>query len=279
LDFRGWFEGLGGANIIYDGTQYVVVDVAAGSVAAGAGVLPGAIAEDLVVEGVEQGPPRVSRLRMTQVLGENRQEITFDFSPEVSEGRFVQTVLPGGQSYLRFDQFEAQTGDAIATAISACSSAGLILDLRHNTGGDPTAHSAIAGALIGPGRLLYRSIMRREDERLIVSAARPAVCTAPVAVLIGPATASSAEILADALRHYGRAVLVGDRTAGAVLGGGSFPLPDGGRITVPASDIIGVSGVRLEGVGVTPDIAAAASPVSLAAGVDAVLQAGVEALP
>ena len=71
-------------------------------------------------------------------------------------------------------------------------------------------------------------------------------------MIVGPDTASAAEILAFFLGESGRAYTVGERSAGSVTGGVDHDLPGGGRLTVAEYDIRTANGTRLEGNGFTP---------------------------
>jgi carboxyl-terminal processing protease len=94
----------------------------------------------------------------------------------------------------------------------------------------------------------------------------------PLAVLIGPGSLSAAEVTAAALEHEHRAVVVGRRSSGSVLGASSFPLPDGGRVQIPVIDIEMLDGRRLEGVGVAPDIEIFPTLADITAGRDPALE-------
>ena len=72
-------------------------------------------------------------------------------------------------------------------------------------------------------------------------------------VLIDGGSRSGKEPVARALQRHGRAVLVGERTAGAVLAGQPFLLSDGSLMFLAVEDVR-VDGERLEGTGVTPDV-------------------------
>jgi hypothetical protein len=74
-------------------------------------------------------------------------------------------------------------------------------------------------------------------------------------VLINGGSASASEITAAALRDAHRAVLVGQRSAGAVASSELVPLPGGGglQIAVAAADAAD-SLAPLDGVGITPDV-------------------------
>lgn len=80
----------------------------------------------------------------------------------------------------------------------------------------------------------------------------------PVYVLVGPGTASAAELAADALAASGRAMLVGERTRGAMLSQKPFDLPGGLQLFLPIADYYAFRSGRIEGTGVAPDITAPA---------------------
>lgn len=80
----------------------------------------------------------------------------------------------------------------------------------------------------------------------------------PVFVLTSARSLSAAEIAADALKASGRAKIVGEKTPGAVLSSKLFDIPGGFHLRVPIADYYSITGARLEGVGVTPDIAVSA---------------------
>lgn len=75
----------------------------------------------------------------------------------------------------------------------------------------------------------------------------------PLVALINGGSRSGKELLAYSLKKSGRAPLVGERTAGAVLAGRLFPIDDRTALylAVASAD---TGGVSLEGSGVQPDI-------------------------
>lgn len=81
-----------------------------------------------------------------------------------------------------------------------------------------------------------------------------------------------------ALQEAGRAIVVGEHTAGSVLISQDTVLPDGGRLTLSRADYITSGGVRLEKRGVTPDVVVARTIEDRRAGRDPVLDAAIDAL-
>jgi carboxyl-terminal processing protease len=75
----------------------------------------------------------------------------------------------------------------------------------------------------------------------------------PVVLLVNEGSASGKEIVAHTMKKRRLATLVGQRTAGSVLGGRCFPLLNRTLLYLAVADVT-VDGKRLEGVGIEPDI-------------------------
>ncbi len=80
----------------------------------------------------------------------------------------------------------------------------------------------------------------------------------PVFVLTSTRSISAAEIAADALKSIGRAKIIGEKTPGVVLSSMVFDIPGGFHLRVPIADYFSIKNGRLEGSGVTPDVATSA---------------------
>ena len=88
---------------------------------------------------------------------------------------------------------------------------GLILDLRHNGGGSLEEAITLTGLFIREGPVVQT---RERDGRTEVGADTDAseLYDGPLIVLTSRFSASAAEILAGALKDYGRALIVGDKS-------------------------------------------------------------------
>lgn len=174
--------------------------------------------------------------------------------------------LEDGILLIAFNQFDPGDDRWIAEAIAdAPDLRGVILDLRGNGGGRDDILDKVAG-LFSPRRQL---LIRLTGKKVIEESTRgagPNAYHGPLAVLVGPQTASAAEILAFYLGESGRAYTVGERSAGAVTGGVDYDLPGGGQLTVAEYDIRTANGTRLEGNGFTPKyrVASARTPTDAA---------------
>ncbi len=151
---------------------------------------------------------------------------------------------------------------------------GLILDVRHNPGGNSDADAAIftEGTFGTTGKL------REGASQVIVRIRGPVKwnATTPMALLIDGSSHSAAEYFATFLQQSERAVLVGAPTAGNTEGITGFTLSDGSLIRLAVQIITLPDGSSIEDVGVQPDI-----PVPLGQwglGEDIQLQAALQAV-
>ena len=98
---------------------------------------------------------------------------------------------------------------ALKEAQSQGPLAGVILDLRDNGGGYITEAVRVVGQFIKSGVVM--TACYADGSRLVFRDLDPAIAFAgPMVVLTSKATASAAEIVAQALKDYGRAIIVGD---------------------------------------------------------------------
>jgi C-terminal processing protease CtpA/Prc len=160
--------------------------------------------------------------------------------------------LQGGVLLLAFNQFDPGDDRWIARSIATTPGlSGVILDLRGNGGGRDDVLDRIAGLFTARRALLIRLTGKKLIEET-TRGAGPDAYRGPLAAIVGPQTASAAEILASFLGESGRAFTVGEHSAGAVTGGVDHALPGGGQLTVAEYDIRTAKGTRLEGNGFTP---------------------------
>lgn len=182
-----------------------------------------------------------------------------------------------GWVYLRFDEFLPVFRDWLRERLAANAGApGIILDLRRNGGGEVATLERVLRDLL-PGRVRYGTFVTRGGRANREKSAwlGGAPYTGPLAVLVGPGSASSAEILAYSLQHYGRARLFGETTAGVVIASQHFRLRDGGELQLGTFDFRTLDGGRLEGNGVQPDKEVKRTLPAVRAGRDEVLEAAV----
>lgn len=158
--------------------------------------------------------------------------------------------------YIRIPDFGADSHNTLQRAIEQIEADapldGLIVDVRHNPGGNSDRDIRVftQGTFGKTGPLREGSAMANWRIRGPVDWNE----TTPVIVLIDGSSHSAAEYFATAMQQSGRATLVGMPTAGNTEGINSFTLADGSLIRLAWTTLMLPDGSTLEGVGVQPDV-------------------------
>ncbi|HET7464561.1 MAG TPA: S41 family peptidase, partial [Longimicrobium sp.] len=153
--------------------------------------------------------------------------------------------------------------------------AGLVLDLRGNGGGSAEALQAVLG-MIHRDRVEIGTLVERSRERpLAADGGGASAFAGPVVALVDSRTGSASEVLARLLQLTGRGVVLGDRTAGAVMHADQRQMSIGAEnravyygVSVTDAALVMPDGNELEKVGVTPDELILPTPAQMAAGED-----------
>ncbi|MGW2383742.1 S41 family peptidase [Streptomyces sp. NPDC001658] len=161
-------------------------------------------------------------------------------------------TLDGGITVVRISAFTKGSGDAVRTAVrQAPAGAGIILDLRGNSGGLVTEAVTTASAFLDGGLVATYDV---EGDQRALHAEPGGDTTRPLVALVDGGTMSAAELLTGALQDRGRAVVVGSRTFGK--GSVQMPsrLPDGSVAELTVGHYRTPSGRGVDGQGITPDL-------------------------
>ncbi len=174
----------------------------------------------------------------------------------------VELVPPGNQRVVRVRDFAGgltrpamrATLDFLARTTTSDPSAPLIIDLRDAPGGDLYEAFDLAGLFLPAGTLLG-TIRGRDGYALEIRAPGGDKYSMPLTLLIGPETASSAEIFAGILRQHERARLVGQTTYGKCSSQTDARLSDGSVLRYTNREVLFPRGDTCTGSGLTPDLA------------------------
>ncbi|MGW1812612.1 S41 family peptidase [Streptomyces sp. NPDC002125] len=161
---------------------------------------------------------------------------------------------PESAVLIKVAAFTRGAGTAVREAVDeAPGDAGILLDLRANSGGLVTEAVTASSAFLDGGLVATYDV---HGEQRALYAEPGGDTERPVVVLVDGGTMSAAELLTGALQDRGRAVTVGSRTFGkgsvqmpSELPGGSVAELTVGHYRTPA-------GRSVEGSGITPDVGA-----------------------
>lgn len=248
-------------------------DVCSISPAANAGIERGDVI--LAVDGEELVPGEEGFTReqvnaVTFGTGGDTVTLTVQSGPD-EEPRDVEVTLGGAGgcmdwvyevvsqdpyiAYIRIPDFDGDAADNIRSAIETFEADqpldGLILDVRHNPGGNSDDAAGIfADGVVGTEGPL------REDKQRTSYRIRGVDWndTTPLVVLTDGSSHSAADYFPAALKELDRATIIGMNSAGNTEGIISFSLADGTLIRLAVMTMALNDGTLLEGIGVTPDI-------------------------
>lgn len=177
----------------------------------------------------------------------------------------VSYMLDDQVGYVEFNVFSATATDDVRGAIESLREQGmtaLILDMRQNPGGLLDQSVSLADLFLERGDEVAEIRGRRSaDNRSFRARSGDRFEDLPMAVLVGPQSASASEIVAGALQDHDRALVVGSTTFGKGSVQQLFPLQTGGYhlklttarwYTPSGRSIQGPYGVGERAAGATP---------------------------
>ena len=238
------------------------------------------------INGAETSPVRISYLdarNRLRTISIKRERLKGEMSPAVGNlpalyTEFEAKRLPGGVGYIRFNAFVPSLMEKLCGALRTMKGApGIILDLRGNQGGLLGMIGGLTGLLETDPTSMGTMQMRTGRIPLFVFP-QLAPYSGPLVILIDASTQSAGEMFASGLQEAGRATVVGEKSAGNTLPSGIKKLPTGAIFQYGFANYETLSGKRLEGQGVIPDVTVGLSRKGLLRGGDPQLSAAVRRL-
>ena len=264
VDTQGVYCGIGAMiSQNLETNVMTIIRVFEGSPAAEGGLLAG----DMIskVDGRDVTQEELDIVVNNYVKGEENTEVTLTvFRPSVNDylditmtrkNVEVPTVehqmLTDDIGYVLITQFEMVTAQQFKDAVKDLESQGmkkLMIDLRSNPGGVVDSAVSIAAYMLPEGDILttrYKNgqedVYRTKDKKLRVDSSQeggfpqyPVLdedeLDIPIAILVNENSASASEILAGAMKDYGRATLVGYRTEPVPVKGRFGDQDDGSQV-------------------------------------------------
>lgn len=281
----GKLVGIGIATQITD-DGLVIIRTIPGAPAALAGLIPGDIIQEVEgkkvegTRGIPGQPGTKVKIKVKHADGQTKV-YTLIRKPFSTLRKEELTTVDKDTVRLTVSTFDFtyDAGNVEALMKKAANSKSLIVDLRDNPGGAVSNLQHLLGLLVPDekpvGTFLTRSIVDKfvsetggKPTDLVAIAkwspnkvrasksSRLPVYKGHVAVLVNGFSGSAAEICAAGLRDTVGATVVGTKSAGAVLVSLISDATNGFSLEFPIGDYVTISGTRLEGNGVLPELVA-----------------------
>jgi len=262
----GEYEGIG-AFVDTTGEYLSIISPIEGSPAEAAGLKAGDLI--IAIDGVDMTgtPPEEARQK---VIGPAGTTVTLSVAREGQEEplEFIITrakitipsvtgkMLENDIAYIDINQFGDKTTSELNTTLEELlpqNPKGIIIDLRNNGGGYLQTSIEVASEFIDQGVILYEQY--GDGTRDTYNALGNGRATdLPIVVLVNEGSASASEILAGALRDYGRAKLVGVISYGKGSVQQWIPLSgENGAARVTVARWLTPKERLIDGIGLTPD--------------------------
>lgn len=164
-------------------------------------------------------------------------------------------MLENDIGYIQITEFDDVTTDQFTEALAVVKGSGakgLILDLRGNPGGSLNVVVDIAREILPRGLIVYTEDKYGERDEYNCDGKKE--LDIPLVVLVNSNSASASEILAGAIKDYGKGTLIGTTTFGKGIVQRVLPLTDGTALKLTISSYYTPSGNNIHGVGIEPDI-------------------------
>ncbi len=221
---KGRFVGLG-IELAIKNKQVIVISVLENSPARRAGIKAG----DILLTINQQKTANLNKAEIYKLLSVRKGEKARISLKDLKSGKVSQVELSPAlisvQSvshknlnnqflYIRVNAFTERTSMEIRKIIGSSVPAGLILDLRGNPGGLFESAVKTVDLFLKKGVIVRIEGRNRENKQIFRAQAPGTLPDFPMMVLIDGYSASSAEILAGALKENKRAVLLGRTSFG-----------------------------------------------------------------
>ena len=259
----GTYEGIG-AKVKTSDKGLEVTEVYEDNAAAKAGIVVG----DTIVKINGESVTGIDSEQLAKLLSTGDTALTLDIVTadgtekllEVAVDQVqVQTVYtqPEGEGVYRvtITQFASNTGTEFYDKVTEIINKGcraLIIDLRNNGGGYENQASQIADMILPEGIIATSKDKNGKVIKEIRSEA--SALDMPIVLLVNGNTASASELLAGAVKDFGKGKLVGTQTYGKAIGQIQLDFEqDGSGLVITTACYYTPSGKCIQGTGITPD--------------------------
>lgn len=253
----GSYEGIG---VTLSDNQ--IIKIEDNSPAAQAGLMVGDKITSVDGTDVTNAPTAISAL----IKGSDKKEVSLGVSrndqnlifkvgiASIEISAIEYEMLENNIGYLSISIFSRPLTSQVQKALADLEGKGmkkLIIDLRDNTGGYLDSAETTASLFLEKGKLIYSLEDKKNKEHYKDETEEKR--TYPIVVLINENSASSAEILAAALKDSYGASLVGQKSYGKGKVQQTVELEDGSMAKYTSAKWLRPNGECIDGIGLNPD--------------------------
>ncbi len=174
---------------------------------------------------------------------------------EYAEQTIASSMINGNVAYLKISEFTDSNAEQFNTALAArikSGAAGIIIDLRSNSGGSIKGMSAMLDTLLPAGNVV--SYKDKSGKTTVEYTSNSNEVNLPVSVIVDRNTFGAAEIFASDIKDYKKGLLIGEKTAGYGTKDEVVPLSDGSAIVISVANYLTLNGAVFSGKGIDVDV-------------------------
>ena len=194
---------------------------------------------------------------VTVTVVRDGKELDFKMKREVINNVSAYVDYSGKTAIITITRFDNNTGTEVQKIAQEFASKGVnkvILDLRGNGGGYVSAAKDLLSLWIDGEKVYEQKSKHYGDTTTNSDKGKAILKDMETVVLVNGSTASASEIVAGALKDYGKATIVGEKTYGKGVVQNLFNLNGGALLKVTTAEWFAPKGTSINKTGVTPDI-------------------------
>ena len=184
------------------------------------------------------------------------EEKTFTLTREAINNVSAYLEYNGSTAIIHVTRFDTDTGSIIRDFTKEFKDKGInkvILDLRDNGGGYVSAAKDLLSLWIDSKAVLIQKSSKLPDDTTYAAHGLATLADMKTIVLTNGGTASASEIVAGALKDYGKATIIGETTFGKGVVQQLVNLSNGTLLKVTTAHWYTPNGNTINGTGISPD--------------------------
>lgn len=174
---------------------------------------------------------------------------------EYTDQTLTSSTINGNVAYLKISEFTDTNADQFNSALAAQVKngvAGIVIDLRSNSGGSMKGMAAMLDTLLPAGNTV--SYQDKSGKITVEYTSTSNAVSLPVSVIVDKNTLGAAELFAADIRDYKKGLLVGEKTAGYGTKDEVVALSDGSAMTISVANYLTLNGTAFGGKGIDVDV-------------------------